>query len=151
MQHRRAARLGQEISEIGFGAWAIGGSWGTVDERDAVAALNAALDAGVTFIDTADGYGGGRSEKIIGAALKARGGERPMVATKCGRGHGPNTADSYTAANLARWVEMSLANLQVETIDLLQLHCPPPAVYYMPGSLGTSTHSSRQASCGAME
>ncbi|HZP20077.1 MAG TPA: aldo/keto reductase [Bauldia sp.] len=136
MRKRSAARLGREISEIGFGAWQIGGSWGSVDERDAEAALSAALDAGVTFIDTADGYGAGRSEEIIGRVLKGRGGERPFVATKCGRGFGPNSAESYTRANLAGWVEASLKRLQVEALDLLQLHCPHPAVYYMPEVFG---------------
>ena len=135
MQARRAARLGRDVSEIGFGAWAIGGSWGTVDEADAVAALNAALDGGVTFIDTADVYGGGRSERIIGAALKLRGGIRPMVATKCGR-NGPNTAKSYTKENLSAWVEASLVNLGVEALDLLQLHTPPTQVFYMPEVFG---------------
>jgi len=136
MHHRHAARLGRDISEIGFGAWQIGADWGAIDEKDAVAALDAALDEGVTFIDTADGYGAGRSEQIIGRYLKGRNGPRPFVATKCGRGHGPNTAESYDAANFTRWVEMSLANLKVEALDLLQLHCPPTAVYYMPEVFG---------------
>jgi len=136
MKHRQAARLGRDISEIGFGAWAIGGSWGDVDETDAVAALNAALDAGVTFIDTADGYGGGRSEQIIGRVLKSWRGMKPFVATKCGRGRGPNTAESYNKKNLAEWVDLSLGNLGVEALDLLQLHCPPPAVFYMPEVFG---------------
>jgi aryl-alcohol dehydrogenase-like predicted oxidoreductase len=135
MKARQAARLGRDVSEIGFGAWAIGADWGAVDETDAVAALETALDGGVTFIDTADVYGGGRSEKIIGAVLKRRGGGRPLVATKCGRG-GPNTAESYTKENLSAWVERSLANLGVEALDLLQLHCPPTGVYYMPEIFG---------------
>ena len=135
MKSRHAARLGQDISEIGFGAWAIGGSWGAVEESDAVAALNAALDAGVTFIDTADVYGDGRSEEIIGRVLKERGGTRPFVATKCGRG-GANTPESYTRANLLGWVEASLKRLQVEALDLIQLHCPAPAVFYMPEVFG---------------
>jgi aryl-alcohol dehydrogenase-like predicted oxidoreductase len=135
MHSRHAARLGRDISEIGFGAWQIGGSWGAVDEKDAVAALNTALDTGVTFIDTADVYGGGRSEEIIGRVLKARGGHRPFVATKCGRG-GTNKAETYTKAELARWVEASLKRLQVEALDLIQLHCPPTSVYYMPEVFG---------------
>lgn len=136
MQQRHAARLQRDVSEIGFGAWQIGSAWGEVTEADAEGALGAALDAGVTFIDTADGYGGGRSEQIIGRYLKARGGTRPFVATKCGRGHGPNTAESYNAGNFSRWVEMSLRNLQTDALDLLQLHCPPPAVYYLPEVFG---------------
>jgi aryl-alcohol dehydrogenase-like predicted oxidoreductase len=135
MQERFAERLGTAVSEIGFGAWAIGGSWGEVAEADAEAALNAALDAGVTFIDTANVYGDGRSETIIGHVLKARGGTRPFVATKAGR-EGPNTPESYTRANLEAAVDRSLANLQVETLDLLQLHCPPTEVYYRPEVFG---------------
>ena len=135
MHNRQAARLGRDISEIGFGAWQIGGSWGEVDEKDAVAALNAALDEGVTFLDTADVYGDGRSETIIGKALKARGGSRPFVATKCGR-RGKNTFDTYTSENLAAWTDRSLKNLQVEALDLVQLHCPPTKVYYMPEVFG---------------
>jgi aryl-alcohol dehydrogenase-like predicted oxidoreductase len=135
MHQRRAARLGRDISEVGFGAWQIGADWGAIDEKDAVGALNAALDEGVTFIDTADVYGDGRSEAIIGKALKARRGPRPFVATKCGR-RGENTADSYTQKNLAAWVERSLKNLGVEALDLVQLHCPPSAVYYMPEIFG---------------
>ncbi|HVY20464.1 MAG TPA: aldo/keto reductase [Bauldia sp.] len=135
MHSRHAARLGRDISAIGFGAWQIGGSWGEVAEHDAEAALAAALDGGVTFVDTADVYGGGRSEEIIGRVLKQRGGRRPFVATKCGRG-GTNKADSYTKANLAQWVEASLKRLQVEALDLVQLHCPPTQVYYMPEVFG---------------
>ena len=135
MQQRRAARLGRDVSEIGFGAWAIGGSWGAVDEKDAEAALSAALDAGVTFIDTANVYGGGRSEKIIGRVLKARGGTRPFVATKAGR-EKPNTPESYTREALTTAVDKSLANLQTDALDLLQLHCPPTDVFYMPEVFG---------------
>lgn len=131
MKTRHAARLGTEVSEIGFGAWAIGGSWGDVAEADAEAALNAALDAGVTFIDTADVYGDGRSERIIGKVLKARGGERPFVATKAGR-RDANQPENYTRESLERYIDRSLANLQTEALDLVQLHCPHPAIYYMP-------------------
>jgi aryl-alcohol dehydrogenase-like predicted oxidoreductase len=135
MHNRHAARLGRDISEVGFGAWQIGGSWGEVDEKDAVAALHGALDEGVTFIDTADVYGDGRSETIIGKALKERKGTRPFVATKCGR-RGKNTADTYTKENLAAWTDRSLKNLQVDALDLLQVHCPPSQVYYMPEVFG---------------
>jgi aryl-alcohol dehydrogenase-like predicted oxidoreductase len=131
MKLRQASRLNTAVSEIGFGAWAIGGSWGEVAEADADAGLNAALDAGVTFIDTANVYGGGRSERIIGKVLKNRGGARPFVATKAGR-EKRNTAESYTKETLSAAVEQSLVNLQTDALDLLQLHCPPTPVYYMP-------------------
>jgi len=135
MRSRQAARSGIRVGEIGFGAWAIGGSWGDVAENDAKAALNAALDAGVDFIDTANVYGGGRSERIIGEVLADRGGTRPLVATKAGR-EGPNTPESYTAENLTAAVDSSLANLRTDALDLLQLHCPPTQVYYMPEVFG---------------
>ncbi len=118
------------VSDIGFGAWQIGGSWGEVSEADGRAALNAALDAGVTFIDTADVYGDGRSERIIADVLKSRGGTRPMVATKAGRRLNPHVADGYNRANLEAFIDRSLANLDVECLDLVQLHCPPTEVYY---------------------
>ncbi len=120
------------VSDIGFGAWQIGGSWGEVSEADGRAALNAALDAGVTFIDTADVYGDGRSERIIADVLKSRGGTRPMVATKAGRRLNPHVADGYNRANLEAFIDRSLANLDVECLDLVQLHCPPTEVYYRP-------------------
>jgi aryl-alcohol dehydrogenase-like predicted oxidoreductase len=120
---------------VGFGAWQIGADWGAIEEKDAVGALYAALDDGVTFIDTADVYGDGRSETIIGKALKGRSGPRPFVATKCGR-RGKNTADTYTKENLAAWTDRSLKNLQVDALDLVQLHCPPTQVYYMPEVFG---------------
>jgi len=120
------------VSDIGFGAWQIGGSWGEVSEADGRAALNAALDAGVTFIDTADVYGDGRSERIIADVLKSRGGTRPMVATKAGRRLNPHVADGYNRVNLEAFIDRSLANLGVECLDLVQLHCPPTEVYYRP-------------------
>ncbi|SSC72526.1 unnamed protein product [Ciceribacter sp. T2.26MG-112.2] len=120
------------VSDIGFGAWQIGGSWGEVSEADGRAALNAALDAGMTFIDTADVYGDGRSERIIAEVLKARGGARPMVATKAGRRLNPHVAGGYTKANLEGFIDRSLQNLAVERLDLVQLHCPPAEVYYHP-------------------
>jgi aryl-alcohol dehydrogenase-like predicted oxidoreductase len=129
---RRFGRTNWNLSEIGFGAWAIGGSWGNVDEADARASLHAALDAGMTFIDTADVYGDGRSERIIRDVLRERGGERPIVATKAGRRLSPHVADGYTKANLEAFIDRSLANLGVEVLDLVQLHCPPTEVYYQP-------------------
>ncbi|MEF2074805.1 aldo/keto reductase [Consotaella aegiceratis] len=133
---RRFGRTDWQVSEIGFGAWAIGGSWGDVAEADAKKALNAALDAGVTFLDTADVYGDGRSERIIRDVLKQRGGERPVVATKAGRRLNPHVADGYTKANLEAFIDRSLRNLGVETLDLVQLHCPPTEVYYRPEVFG---------------
>jgi aryl-alcohol dehydrogenase-like predicted oxidoreductase len=136
MKSRQFSRTPWSVSEIGFGAWAIGGSWGDVSEADAKNALNAALDAGMTFIDTADVYGDGRSEKIIREVLKERGGTRPMVATKAGRRLNPHVAEGYTKASLEGFIDRSLANLGVETLDLLQLHCPLNAVYYYPEVFG---------------
>lgn len=125
-------RTGQAVSRIGFGAWAIGGTWGEVAEVDAIDALNAALDAGMTFIDTADVYGDGRSERLIAQALEGRGGVRPYIATKVGRRATPHDAAAYTLDNLAMWIDRSRTNLRMDTLDLVQLHCPPTAVLYMP-------------------
>ncbi|KFC71979.1 aldo/keto reductase [Massilia varians] len=132
MQERKLGRTGVKVSEIGFGAWAIGGAWGDVSMEDAKAALHAALDGGCTFIDTADVYGDGRSEQIIAEVLAERGGDRPFVATKAGRRLAPHVAEGYTKANLSDFVERSLRNLRVDCLDLVQLHCPPPAVFYRP-------------------
>lgn len=132
MQQRKLGRTGASVSEIGFGAWAIGGAWGDVTMEDAKAALHAALDAGCGFIDTADVYGDGRSEQIIAEVLAERGGARPFVATKAGRRLTPHAAEGYTKANLTEFVERSLRNLRTDCLDLVQLHCPPPAVYYRP-------------------
>jgi aryl-alcohol dehydrogenase-like predicted oxidoreductase len=132
MQERKLGRTGVKVSEIGFGAWAIGGAWGDVSMEDAKAALHAALDGGCTFIDTADVYGDGRSEQIIAEVLAERGGEKPFVATKAGRRLAPHVAEGYTKANLSGFVERSLRNLRVDCLDLVQLHCPPPAVFYRP-------------------
>jgi aryl-alcohol dehydrogenase-like predicted oxidoreductase len=125
-------RTGRAVSRIGFGAWAIGGTWGEVTEEDARAALHAALDAGMTFIDTADVYGDGRSERLIAAVLAERGGRRPLVATKAGRRASPHVAEAYTLGNLTAWTDRSRANLAMDRLDLVQLHCPPTAVYYSP-------------------
>ena len=133
MQQRPFGRMPFTVGPIGFGAWQIGGSWGEVSEADGRAALNAALDAGMTFIDTADVYGDGRSERIVADVLSARGGDRPMVATKAGRRLNPHVADGYTAENLEAFIDRSLSNLKVETLDLVQLHCPPTEVLYRRG------------------
>ncbi|MFN3321145.1 MAG: aldo/keto reductase [Allorhizobium sp.] len=132
MREHSFGRTEFTVSDIGFGAWQIGGSWGEVSEADGRAALNAALDAGMTFIDTADVYGDGRSEKIIAEVLKARGGKRPMVASKAGRRLNPHVADGYTKANIEAFIDRSLKNLEIDSLDLVQLHCPPTEVYYRP-------------------
>lgn len=130
MREHKFGRTEFTVSDIGFGAWQIGGSWGEVSEADGRAALNAALDAGMTFIDTADVYGDGRSEKIIAEVLKVRGGTRPMVASKAGRRLNPHVADGYTKANIEAFIDRSLKNLEIDSLDLVQLHCPPTDVYY---------------------
>lgn len=130
MREHKFGRTEFTVSDIGFGAWQIGGSWGEVSEADGRAALNAALDAGMTFIDTADVYGDGRSEKIIAEVLKARGGTRPMVASKAGRRLNPHVADGYSKANIEAFIDRSLKNLDIDSLDLVQLHCPPTDVYY---------------------
>jgi aryl-alcohol dehydrogenase-like predicted oxidoreductase len=132
MRARIFGRTGREVSEIGFGAWAIGASWGEVDESDAIAALHAALDSGMTFIDTADVYGDGRSERLIARVVKERGGTAPFIASKAGRRLPQQSVTGYSYENLRGWIERSLQNLGVETLDLVQLHCPPTDLYYHP-------------------
>ncbi|WP_135450433.1 aldo/keto reductase [Tabrizicola caldifontis] len=132
MQSIPFGRTGRMTTPIGFGAWAIGGTWGEVSVEDAKATLHAALDEGMTFIDTADVYGDGRSERIIREVLAERPGERPFVATKAGRRLSPHVAEGYTAANLESFIDRSLLNLGVERLDLVQLHCPPTPVYSDP-------------------
>src|SRR6266853_1239282 len=131
MHYRSLGRTGWKVSEISFGAWAIGGTWGAVDDRESLAALHEAIDRGVNFIDTADVYGDGRSERLVGKLLRERK-EEILVATKAGRRLNPHTADGYNKRNLTRFVERSLRNLGVDGINLLQLHCPPTEVYYRP-------------------
>lgn len=131
MEYRELGRTSWKISAISFGAWAIGGTWGSVDDRESLAALNRALDLGVNFFDTADVYGDGRSERLLGQLRKER--REPFyIATKAGRRLDPHTASGYNRQNLTAFVERSLRNLDVDAIDLLQLHCPPSEVYYMP-------------------
>ena len=132
MRSRPFGRTGRSVKEIGFGAWAIGAAWGKVDDSESIAALHAALDAGLDFIDTADVYGDGHSERLIARVLKERGGERPFVATKAGRRLPQQTVEGYSAENLSAWIERSLKNLEVDTLDLVQLHCPPTDAYYHP-------------------
>ncbi|MEP6503776.1 MAG: aldo/keto reductase [Betaproteobacteria bacterium] len=135
MQYRELGRTGWKISEVSFGAWAIGGSWGHTDEADAMATLHRALDLGVNFFDTADVYGDGHSERLI-ARLRAERSEPFHVATKAGRRLAPHVAEGYNRENLTAFVERSLANLGVDALDLLQLHCPPTPTFYMPEVFG---------------
>jgi len=131
MEYRSFGRTGWKIATIGFGSWAIGGSWGDVDDKVSYAALNRALDLGVNFFDTADVYGDGRSERLL-ARLKRERREPFYIVTKAGRRLDPHVAKGYNRQNLTAFVERSLQNLKMETLDLVQLHCPPIEVYYMP-------------------
>jgi len=135
MQYRELGRTGWKISALSFGAWAIGGSWGSTDDAESIAALHRALDLGVNFFDTADVYGDGRSEKLL-AKLRRERSEQFYIATKTGRRLDPHVASGYNRTNLTAFVERSLKNLETDAIDLLQLHCPPPEVYYMPEVFG---------------
>ncbi len=135
MKYRQLGRTGWKISVISFGAWAIGGAWGKVDDTESLAALRRAVELGVNFIDTADVYGDGRSERLVGQICRENK-DRIYVATKAGRRLNPHTAEGYNRKNLTAFVERSLKNLQVEAIDLLQLHCPPTEVYYTPEVFG---------------
>ncbi len=129
MKYRSLGRTPWKVSEISFGTWAIGSAWGPVDDSESFAALNKAIDCGVNFIDTADVYGMGHSERLI-ARLKRERKEEIVVATKAGRRLSPHTAAGYTQQNLTGFVEDSLKNLATDCLDLLQLHCPPTDVYY---------------------
>ena len=131
MQYRKLGRTGWNVSSISFGTWAVGAEWGAVNDQESLAALHRALDNGVNFFDTADVYGDGRSERLL-AQLRSERTEPFYVATKAGRRLNPHVADGYNRANLTEFVERSLRNLKTDTLDLLQLHCPPTAVYYMP-------------------
>jgi aryl-alcohol dehydrogenase-like predicted oxidoreductase len=133
---RQLGRTGWNVSEVGFGGWGIGGDWGPIQDEQSLAALHRALDLGMNFIDTADVYGDGRSERLIGQVLRDRAGESIYVATKAGRRLSPHVADGYNRQNLTAFVERSLRYLGLETIDLLQLHCPPTEVYYRPEVFG---------------
>jgi aryl-alcohol dehydrogenase-like predicted oxidoreductase len=131
MNYRELGRTGWKVSEISFGAWAIGGTWGTVDDRESLSALHRALDLGVNFFDTADVYGDGKSERLLAQLRKERQ-EKFYIATKAGRRLNPHNAAGYNRKNLTAFIERSLKNLETETLDLLQLHCPPTDVYYSP-------------------
>jgi aryl-alcohol dehydrogenase-like predicted oxidoreductase len=135
MEYRELGHTGFKVSTISFGAWAIGGTWGPVEDQDSLAALHRALDLGVNFFDTADVYGDGRSEKLLAKLRKERS-EPFYVATKAGRRLDPHVAAGYNRQNLTAYIERSLKNLEVEALDLVQLHCPPTEVYYNPEVFG---------------
>ena len=135
MHYRELGRTGWKVSDISFGAWAIGGAWGNVSDAESLAALHQAIDSGVNFLDTADVYGMGRSERLI-AQLKRERKEEIVVATKAGRRLAPHTAGGYNAANLTGFIDDSLRNLSTDCLDLVQLHCPPTDVYYRPEVFG---------------
>jgi aryl-alcohol dehydrogenase-like predicted oxidoreductase len=133
MKYRSLGRTGWKVSEVSFGAWAIGGSWGEVSDEDALATLHKAIDSGVNFIDTADVYGDGRSERLIARLKKERKSKDELiVATKAGRRLPRQTVEGYSRQNLTGWIEDSLRNLATDSLDLLQLHCPPTALYSHP-------------------
>jgi aryl-alcohol dehydrogenase-like predicted oxidoreductase len=125
-----------DVSAIGFGAWAIGGAWGPVDDEQSMRALHAAVDAGVNFIDTADVYGDGRSERLVARLRRERPRDTIWVATKAGRQLPRQVPEGYSRENLTLWVNGSLRNLEMDAVDLLQLHCPPRAVYDRPEVFG---------------
>ncbi|MGB6453845.1 MAG: aldo/keto reductase, partial [Streptosporangiaceae bacterium] len=131
MEHRRLGRTQNEVSVVGLGCWQLGSDWGStpLSEADGLAILHAAVDAGVTFLDTADNYGDGISEAMIGKFLSARGRDGLTVATKMGQRADPHVAEAYTLENFRAWLDRSRRNLNVDVIDLIQLHCPPTAVY----------------------
>ena len=135
MRYRQLGRTGWKVSDISFGAWAIGGAWGSVSDNESLAALHKAVDCGVNFIDTADVYGDGRSERLI-AQLKKSAKSQIVVATKAGRRLPRQTVEGYSRQNLTTWVEDSLRNLSTDSLDLLQLHCPPTALYDRPEIFG---------------
>jgi len=135
MQYREFGRTGWKVSSVSFGAWAIGSSWGNVDDRESIAALHKSLDMGVNFFDTADVYGDGRSERLLAQLRRER--KQPFyVVTKAGRRLNPHVAGGYNRQNLTAFVERSLKNLDTDALDLVQLHCPPTQVYYMPEVFG---------------
>lgn len=135
MQYRELGQTGWKVSEVSFGCWAIGGSWGPVEDVESLAALHRAAELGVNFFDTSDRYGDGRSERLL-ARFRREHGEQTYIATKIGRRLDPHVAEGYNRDNLSAFVERSLTNLETDALDLVQLHCPPTEVYYMPETFG---------------
>src|SRR3984885_9552096 len=128
MEQRDLGKTGRAVSIIGLGTWQLGADWGSVTEADALAVLGAAVESGVTFLDTADVYGDGRSEQLIGRFLAGRPGHGITVATKMGR-RVAQVPENYTLPNFRAWTERSRANLGMDRLDLVQLHCPPTPVF----------------------
>jgi len=128
MKYRKLGKTGFEVSEVSFGGWAIGGSWGDVEDEQSMSALKEAVNQGINFFDTADVYGDGRSERLM-AKLRKENDKDIYIATKAGRRLDPHAAEGYNKENLNKFVDRSLKNLNVDSIDLLQLHCPPTEVY----------------------
>lgn len=136
MQYRELGRTGWRVSAISFGAWAIGSAWGKVDDDESMAAMHKALDLGINLIDTADVYGDGHSERLIARLRKERPSDQFYVVTKAGRRLPKQVPEGYSRENLNAWIDRSLKNLEMDALDLVQLHCPPTQVYYMPEVFG---------------
>ena len=132
MNYRKLGKTGFDISEISLGTWQVGGRWGeSFNKKNAEGLINQAIDAGINFIDTADVYGNGLSEKMVGEVVRSRS-ERVYVASKCGRRLHPHNNETYLPKALRLFVEQSLRNTGLDTLDLIQLHCPPSEVYHRP-------------------
>ena len=136
MKYRALGKTGYKVSEVSFGAWAIGGTWGEVEDSESIAALHTAVDNGVNFFDTADVYGDGHSEKLLAQFKKDRSGEEIIIATKIGRRLPAQTVEGYNRENLASFIDRNLKNLDTDCLDLVQLHCPPQDAYYHPELFG---------------
>jgi aryl-alcohol dehydrogenase-like predicted oxidoreductase len=136
MKYRNLGKTGYKVAEVSFGAWAIGGTWGNVDDAESMAALHRAVDLGVNFFDTADVYGDGHSEKLLARLKKERSGDEIIIATKAGRRLPEQTVEGYSRENLTAFIDRSLRNLETDCLDLVQLHCPPQEAYYRPEIFG---------------
>jgi aryl-alcohol dehydrogenase-like predicted oxidoreductase len=144
MKYRTLGRTGYKVSTVSFGAWAVGGSWGSVKDDESLTALHRAVDLGVNFFDTADVYGDGHSEKLLAQLKRERPSDEIIIATKVGRRSNPHIAASYTQENITTFVERSLKNLETDALDIVQLHCPPTQVFYMPEVIDTLDELTKQ-------
>ena len=143
MNYRTLGKTGWQVSEVSFGAWAIGGSWGEVSDENSMKALHKAVDEGINLFDTADVYGDGRSEQLL-ARLKKERDETLYMPTKAGRRLDPHTAEGYSRENLNAFVDRSLKNLEADALDIVQLHCPPTEVFYQPEVFGVLEDMKRE-------